>query len=122
MFFLVSICAVFFSILLILVVFVQKPKQDGLSSQFSSMGANQLIGVTKTTDLMEQITWGLAVTILILTISSSYFLRHRTTKISPNIEKVQQEENNKDSLPEEPEETPATNDKTEQSDQSSTKQ
>lgn len=92
MFFLVSICAVFFSVLLILVVFVQKPKQDGISSQFGSTGANQLIGVTKAADLMEQVTWGLAATILALTLASTFFLRRRNTLKSPNIEKVQQEE------------------------------
>lgn len=77
------------SILLVLVILAQNPK-GGLSSQFGGSGASNLIGVKKTTDLLENITWSLAIGLMILTLSLNFF----TEKVSqgytsPNIERAQ---------------------------------
>ncbi len=59
-----------FTVLLILVVLIQNSKGGGLSGEFGGLGSNQLMGVKKTTDLLEQITWGLGVGVMVLTLAS----------------------------------------------------
>jgi preprotein translocase subunit SecG len=58
------------AVLLILVVLIQNSKGGGLSSEFSSAGTTQMFGVKKTTDLLEQITWGLAAMIILISLAS----------------------------------------------------
>lgn len=60
------ICAV----LLICVVLVQKSKGGGLSSQFA--GSNQIMGVRRTNNFIENATWTLAGIIGILAILSTF--------------------------------------------------
>ena len=79
---------IFFAILLILVVLVQNSKGGGLSSQFGGNSSNQFMGVQKTNDLLEKITWTLAITIVSLTLLSKVFLQTPNEIIennSPNI-------------------------------------
>ena len=45
------------SILMVLIVLIQESKGGGLASNFSS--TNSIMGVRKTTDIVEKITWGL---------------------------------------------------------------
>ena len=54
------------AIVLILVVLVQNSKGGGLASNFAS--SNSIMGVKKTTDTIEKITWGLAGTIIVLSL------------------------------------------------------
>lgn len=63
---------IFAAILLILVVLVQKPKGGGLASQFSS--SNLAFGVKRTSDFIEKATWGLAIAIIVLSMSSNFFI------------------------------------------------
>ena len=58
------------AVLLILVVLVQNSKGGGLSSEFSGAGTTQMFGVKKTTDLLEQITWGLASAVILISLVS----------------------------------------------------
>ena len=74
MFKLFIILAIIVAILLILIVLVQNSKGGGLSSQFGGSGAQQVIGVKKTTDLLEKVTWGFAIALLALSLSSSVFI------------------------------------------------
>lgn len=62
-----TVLIVIASIVLILVVLVQKSKGSGLSSNFSS--SNAIMGVRKTTDFIEKATWGLAAFVLVLSIA-----------------------------------------------------
>ncbi len=55
-------------VLLMLVVLIQNPKGGGLDSTFGGSGANQMFGAAKSTDLIEKITWGLAIALFILCI------------------------------------------------------
>ncbi len=64
----VLICII--AALLILVVLVQNSKGGGLTGEFGGLGSNQLMGVKKTTDLLEQITWGLGIAMVLLTLTA----------------------------------------------------
>ena len=60
------VLTVLISILLIIVVLIQKSKGSGLSSQFA--GSNQIMGVRRTTDFIEKATWTLAIIIMVLSV------------------------------------------------------
>lgn len=55
-------------VLLMLVVLIQNPKGGGVDSTFGGAGANQMFGAAKSTDLIEKITWGLAIVLFALCI------------------------------------------------------
>ncbi|MEK6781515.1 MAG: preprotein translocase subunit SecG [Bacteroidota bacterium] len=63
--------AIFFAILVILVVLAQNSKGGGLSNQFGGSGASNLIGVKKTGDLLERLTWGFAIAIMVLSLATN---------------------------------------------------
>lgn len=65
------------AVLLIVVVMLQNSKSDGLGSPLGSMGGNQLIGVKKTANILEQITWGLAISLIVLALATSFFLKRK---------------------------------------------
>jgi preprotein translocase subunit SecG len=55
-------------VLLALVVLAQNPKGGGLSSQFGAGGAANLMGVKRTGDLLEKLTWGFAIALVIFSL------------------------------------------------------
>jgi preprotein translocase subunit SecG len=59
------------SVLLVLVVLAQNSKGGGLSSQFGGSGASNLIGVKKTGDLLERLTWAFAIAIMIFSLGTN---------------------------------------------------
>lgn len=83
------------AVLLVLVVLAQNSKGGGLTSQFGGSGASQLMGVKRTTDLLEKITWGLAVALVLLTLSTKLIINEPTQQgiSSPNVEKAQERTN-----------------------------
>jgi preprotein translocase subunit SecG len=92
MFKLLIILAIIVAILLILIVLVQNSKGGGLSSQFGGSGANQVIGVKKTTDLLEKVTWGFAIALLALSLASGVMVDSGNSfSTNPNIDKALQE-------------------------------
>ncbi len=68
------------AILLILVILAQNSKGGGLSSQFGGSGASNMIGVKKTGDLLENLTWGLVIAMFVLVLSSSFLLDEGTSQ------------------------------------------
>ena len=68
--FIVSL-SIFVAILLVLVILAQNSKGGGLTSQFGGSGASNMIGIKKTSDLLEKITWGLAIAMMVLTLASN---------------------------------------------------
>jgi len=78
------------AVLLILVVLAQNPKGGGLSSQFGGSGASNIIGVKKTTDLLEKLTWGFAIAIVVLSLASKPLMntQSNTEQVSPNLERA----------------------------------
>jgi preprotein translocase subunit SecG len=69
MYIFLAILTILTSIVLVLVVLVQNSKGGGLSSNFSS--SNQIMGAPKTADFLEKLTWGLACTIIVLSLASA---------------------------------------------------
>jgi preprotein translocase subunit SecG len=78
------------AVLLVLVVLAQNSKGGGLSSQFGGSGSSQLMGVKRTTDLLEKITWGLAIVLVILTLSTNLIIQEPVSEefTSPNVERA----------------------------------
>lgn len=72
MFTLIVILLIIVSLLLGLVVLVQNSKGGGLASGFSA--SNQIMGVRKTTDFLEKLTWGFAITMLVLAMIGNFVL------------------------------------------------
>lgn len=70
-------------ILLIIVVLVQNPKGGGLDSTFGGSGANQMFGAAKSTDLIEKITWGLAITLFVLCIVTAIIVKSTASSNLP---------------------------------------
>ena len=62
---------ILFCILLVLVILAQNAKGGGLSSQFGGSSASNIIGVKKTGDLLEKLTWGFVIAIMVLTLSTN---------------------------------------------------
>ena len=84
---------IFVCVLLILVVLSQNSKGGGLSNQFGA-GSSQLMGVKRTGDLLEKLTWGLAIGLVLLTLTSHIILDTSggaAQSRSINIEKAQQD-------------------------------
>lgn len=80
------------AILLVLVVLAQNSKGGGLSSQFGGSGSSQLMGVKRTTDLLEKITWGLAIGLVVLTLATNLIIQEPVSDSfsSPNIDRAQE--------------------------------
>jgi preprotein translocase subunit SecG len=55
-------------ILLIGAVLIQNPKGGGIDSTFGGGTANQMFGAARSSDLIEKITWYLAIAMLVLCI------------------------------------------------------
>lgn len=68
---LLTVLIVIAAVLLILVVLIQNPKGGGIASNFSA--GNNIMGVKRTTDFIEKLTWGLAIGIIVLTLTTSMF-------------------------------------------------
>lgn len=60
------------SVLMCFVVLIQNSKGGGLASSFAA--SNQIMGVRKTTDFIEKLTWGLAVFMVVLSIGAAYVI------------------------------------------------
>ena len=55
-------------LLLMGVVLIQNPKGGGVDSTFGGSSANQMFGAAKSTDFIEKLTWGLAISLFVLCI------------------------------------------------------
>lgn len=66
------------SVILGLIILVQNPKGGGLSASFGGLG-NQLMGVKKTTDILEKGTWLFAGIVAFLCLTSAFFIPKNTT-------------------------------------------
>lgn len=85
------------AVFLILVVLAQNPKGGGLSGTFGGSGG-QLIGVKKTSDLLEKMTWGLAIAILVFSLTSSFLLPSSSSQI-PTTPNIREAEGQQDIMP-----------------------
>jgi len=81
---LVTLLIIIVCILLILVVLVQNSKGGGISSTFAS--SNQVMGVQKTSELIEKVTWGLAISLVVLSITASFLYKSSGTAVAKDTE------------------------------------
>ena len=72
MYTLLVVLAVITAVLLAFIVLIQESKGGGLASNFAS--SNQIMGVRKTTDVIEKATWALAAILVVLSVASAFFL------------------------------------------------
>jgi preprotein translocase subunit SecG len=80
------------ALLLILITGLQSSKKEGTGSTLDSIGIYQIISVQKTSDLLEQITWGLVILLFSLSLSHSILLKRKSVTLitSPNLERFQE--------------------------------
>lgn len=71
-------------IALALAVLVQNSKGGGLAANFSA--PNQVLGVRKTTETIEKITWGLAIALVVLSLAATMAIPRHTGEASINTE------------------------------------
>lgn len=64
-----TVVIVILSLAMIALVLMQKSKGGGLASNFAS--GNQILGVRKTTEAVEKVTWILVAIIVVLCVASS---------------------------------------------------
>lgn len=77
-----------FSVLLVLVILAQNSKGGGLTSQFGGSSASNIIGVKKTGDLLEKLTWGFIVGIMVLALSTNFITPNQTGSTNEILEKA----------------------------------
>ncbi|RAK70225.1 preprotein translocase subunit SecG [Hymenobacter edaphi] len=70
----IIVIALFVCLLLALVVLAQNSKGGGLAGGFSAGGTAQLMGVKRTGDLLERLTWGFAIALMVLALGSHVVL------------------------------------------------
>lgn len=70
------ILAVITAILLTLIVLIQESKGGGLASNFAA--SNQIMGVRKTTDVVEKATWVLAALLVVFSVATIFFAPRST--------------------------------------------
>jgi preprotein translocase subunit SecG len=61
-----SVLVIIVCVLLVLVILVQNSKGGGIQSQFGA--ATQIMGVKRGTEFIEKATWGLAITLIVLSV------------------------------------------------------
>lgn len=90
---LIIILTVLVSLLLMLVILAQNSKGGGLSSQFGGSGTSQLMGVKRTSDLLEKVTWGLGIALIALSMSTVFFVGNSGSGyVSPNIQRAEEQQ------------------------------
>ena len=60
------------AVLMCFVGLIQNSKGGGLSSSFAA--SNQIMGVRKTTDFIEKLTWGLAIFMVVVSVATAYVI------------------------------------------------
>lgn len=63
---------------LAVVVLIQNSKGGGLAANFSA--PNQIMGVRKTTETIEKITWGLAIALMVLSLFATISIPRQSTE------------------------------------------
>ncbi len=76
------------ALLLIGVVLIQKSKGGGLSSSFA--GSNQIMGVRRTNNFIEKVTWILAGAICVFAVASTFFLPSASDIQGPKVKVTNQ--------------------------------
>ena len=75
-------------IVLAFVVLIQNSKGGGLASNFAA--SNQIMGVRKTTDVLEKTTWGLAAFIMVLCFVCAFMSNNEVNSLRSNPAQTEQ--------------------------------
>ena len=105
----IVILIVVFSVLMCLIVLIQESKGGGLASGFADN--NAMLGVRKTTDVVEKTTWGLAALMVVFSIASVAFLGSNKNANASIMEQkaIEQQTTNPNNLPAIPQGETGTN-------------
>jgi preprotein translocase subunit SecG len=71
---LVTILIAIIAFLLIAAILIQNPKGGGVDSTFGGSQATQMFGAARSADLIEKITWGLAIALFVLCIAATFLV------------------------------------------------
>ena len=69
----ITVVIILVCLMLGFIVLIQNPKGGGLSATFGQAG-NQLLGAQRSTNMVERWTWGLAIALLVFSLSTSAFI------------------------------------------------
>lgn len=69
----ITVIIILVCLMLGFIVLIQNPKGGGLSATFGQAG-NQLLGAQRSTDMVEKWTWGLAIALLVFSLSANAFI------------------------------------------------
>ena len=101
---LILICAVF----LVLVILAQNPKGGGLSALGGGGNSSQMMGVKRTTDLLEKLTWGFAIAVLGLSLTSGFFIdKNNISEEGPTTENIERAKEIQTQAPQQQQAAPA---------------
>lgn len=88
--FVILVCLIVLAaVLMCFIVLIQNSKGGGLAAGFAS--SNQIMGVRKTTDVLEKATWGLAIFMVVLSVASAYALPTASGNDSVMLKEAQKE-------------------------------
>lgn len=76
-----GIILIIVSVLLGAIVLFQNSKGGGLNSSIGV--SNQLLGVQRTTESVEKITWGLIIALMVLTVASGFSFNSKSSNDNP---------------------------------------
>ena len=71
--------------LLMAIILIQNPKGGGVDSTFGGQGANQMFGAAKSTDFIEKLTWGLAISLFVLAIITAIIVSNSVVGVGAEI-------------------------------------
>jgi len=89
--FLISL-ALFSAFMLVLVILAQNSKGGGLTSQFGGSGASNIMGVKKTGDLLERLTWGFVIAIMLIALGTNMTPPTGTAQEGDILDRVKQQQ------------------------------
>ena len=75
----ITILVIIVCVLLGAVVLIQNPKGGGLNATMGGVG-QQLLGARRSTDVVEKLTWGFAVGLIVVRLWTSFFVDKGKTK------------------------------------------
>ena len=74
--------------MLVLIILAQNSKGGGLTSQFGGSGASNIIGVKKTGDLLERLTWGFVIAIMVISLGTNIVTPDSSTQTDDVLDRV----------------------------------
>lgn len=74
MYILLTVLLILVSLFLLAIILVQNPKGGGAMGSAFGGAASSIIGVQKTENTMEKLTWGGAILLLVFAVTSTFFL------------------------------------------------